>query len=65
MFYICMVLFIVGTLLEAQLSTFLDSLLYDKKAAAETKYVKIATAKVRLYNATHRDGICACFQEKY
>ena len=37
----------------------------DKKAAADTKYVKTATAKVRWHNAKHREGMCACSQERY
>ena len=27
--------------------------------------METATAKVRCYNAKHREGLCACFQEKY
>ena len=27
--------------------------------------MKTATAKVRWHNAKYREGVCACFQEKY
>ena len=55
--FVRIALFIETTPPEAQLSTCSGIAYRDK--------MKTATAKVRWYNTKHREGMCACFQEKY
>ena len=55
--FVRITLFIETAPPEAKLSTCSDITYRDE--------MKTATAKVRWYNAKHREGMCACFQEVY